>query len=45
MKNVTTELLHSDITLYEDIVFVCNNAQMLKYICYNYIFLLVVFIQ
>ena len=39
MDNVTTELLHSNIALYED------NAQMFKYICEDYIFLLVVFIQ
>ena len=33
MKDVTTELLQSNIALYEDIVFVSNDAQMLKYIC------------
>ena len=32
MKDVTTELLHSNIVLYEDIVFVSNDAQMLKFI-------------
>ena len=33
MKDVTTELLHSKIALYKDIVLVSNDAQMLKYIC------------
>ena len=33
MNDVTTELLRNSVAPYKDIVFVSNDAQMLKYIC------------